>query len=149
MNSALQISPLQAQDHADWRRLAQGYKDFYNTPTTEAEFQTAWQRLLANDGLQGLGARLDGRLLGFTHYLFHTSTWAPRVCYLQDLFVDEAWRGQGTAAALIEAVAEAARAAGALRLFWLTQSHNERARRLYDRVAQYQGFIRYEYPLLR
>jgi GNAT superfamily N-acetyltransferase len=74
-------------------------------------------------------------MVGITHYLFHTSTWAPRVCYLQDLYVSETHRGQGTAAALIDAVAQAAQQAGAQRLYWLTQSDNLRARRLYDRVA--------------
>lgn len=147
-HTALEITRLQAADHADWLSLAQGYKAFYETPTSDQTYQTAWDKLMAGDEVQGLGARIDGRLVGFTHYLFHTSTWAPRVCYLQDLFVDTAVRGQGTASALIEAVAQASRAAGAQRLYWLTQTHNARARRLYDRVAQFQGFIRYEYPLL-
>lgn len=145
--TALEVTPLQAADHADWLRLAQGYKAFYETPTSAETYQAAWDKLMAGDEVQGLGARLDGRLVGFTHYLCHASTWAPRVCYLQDLFVDETVRGRGTASALIEAVAQASRAAGAQRLYWLTQTHNARARRLYDRVAQFQGFIRYEYPL--
>ncbi|MDD0814995.1 GNAT family N-acetyltransferase [Curvibacter sp. HBC28] len=147
-NTRVQVSPLQASDHADWLRLAQGYKAFYESPTSDETYAIAWQKLMAGDAVHGLGARVEGQLVGFTHYLFHASTWAPRVCYLQDLFVDESLRGQGTASALIEAVAQASRAAGAQRLYWLTQTHNARARGLYDRVAQFQGFIRYEYPLL-
>jgi GNAT superfamily N-acetyltransferase len=68
-------------------------------------------------------------------------------CYLQDLFVSEQLRGQGIAAALIERVAQSARQRGASRLYWLTQDDNARARALYDRVAQYKGFIRYDFPL--
>lgn len=147
-HTALEVTPLHSSDHADWLRLAQGYKAFYETPTAAETYQAAWDKLMAGEEVRGLGARVEGRLVGFTHYLFHTSTWAPRVCYLQDLFVDESVRGRGTASALIEAVAQASRAAGAQRLYWLTQTHNARARRLYDRVAQFQGFIRYEYPLL-
>lgn len=141
------IAPLQAGDRTDWLPLAQAYKAFYQTPTRDAEYQRAWERLLAGDGVQGLGARVQGQLVGITHYLFHTSTWAPRVCYLQDLYVSETHRGQGTAAALIEAVATAAQHGGAQRLYWLTQSDNLRARRLYDRVAEHRGFIRYDHPL--
>jgi len=141
------VQPLRDEDRAAWGCLAEGYKRFYNTPTTAAEYDEAWRRLRAGDGVQGLGAHLDGRLVGIVHYLFHTSTWARQQCYLQDLFTDEAARGRGVARALIEQVAQAAREAGATRLYWLTQETNRPARRLYDRVAQFKGFIRYDYPL--
>ena len=74
-------------------------------------------------------------------------TWNEEVCYLQDLFVDPALRGRGVARALIEAVAKAALERGAERLYWLTQEHNAAARALYDKVAKYNHFIRYDYPL--
>ena len=48
---------------------------------------------------------------------------------------------------MIEAVAEQARAHGAARFYWLTQDHNVVARALYDQVARFHGFIRYEFPL--
>jgi GNAT superfamily N-acetyltransferase len=83
------------------------------------------------------------------HFLYHTSTWAESVCYLQDLFVDPALRGRGIARALIEAVADEARSAGAARLYWLTHEHNATARRLYDAVGAFHGFLRYDYPLDR
>jgi GNAT superfamily N-acetyltransferase len=143
----VEVRPLLAGDHAQWLSLARGYKAFYETETSDAEYLTAWQRLLAGDGVRGLGATLDGQLVGFTHYLFHTSTWTPSVCYLQDLFTDPAVRGRGVARALIDAVAAEARRQGAARLYWLTQDHNVVARRLYDRVAQHRGFIRYDHSL--
>ena len=87
------------------------------------------------------------RLVGIAHAVFHGSIWADQVCYLQDLFVDPAVRGQGVAAALIEHLAGCARACGAARYFWLTHETNARARGLYDRVAKHHGFLRYDYPL--
>lgn len=139
--------PLQPDDRTAWGLLAAGYKAFYNTPTTEAEYDRAWARLLAGDGVHAIGARIDARLVGIVHYLFHTSTWAPTQCYLQDLYTQADLRGRGVARALIAAVAAQARAQGAQRLYWLTQETNQTARALYDRVAQYKGFIRYDHPL--
>jgi GNAT superfamily N-acetyltransferase len=144
---ALRIAALGAADHLRWLDLARGYKAFYKTQVTDAEYERAWERLLANDRVWGLGAHLDGKLVGITHYLFHTGTWNNEVCYLQDLFVDSAARGRGVARALIEAVAKVARARGAEKLYWLTQDHNAVARELYDKVARFNGFIRYDYPL--
>ena len=143
----MQIAPFAAQDRDQWERLARGYKDFYKTPTTDAEFDTAWKRLLAQDGVFGLGARVDGELVGIAHYLFHTTVWAPTSCYLQDLFTLPAARGKGVARALIEAVATVAQQHGAARYYWLTQDNNTVARALYDKVAQNRGFVRYDFPL--
>jgi GNAT superfamily N-acetyltransferase len=143
----IHVGRLRAEDRAAWGRLAAGYKAFYNTPTTEAEYDEAWRRLRADDGVHGLGARLDGQLVGITHYLFHTSTWARDNLYLQDLFTDEALRGRGVARALIDAVAAVARERRVARMYWLTQDTNRTARALYDKVAVFKGFLRYDYPL--
>ena len=144
---SVRVAALAPADYPCWHELARGYKAFYKTQVTDAEYQLAWKRLLANDRVWGLGAYHDGQLVGITHYLFHSSTWNEEVCYLQDLFVHPALRGQGIARALIEAVAKAALARGAERLYWLTQEHNAAARALYDKVAKYNHFIRYDYPL--
>jgi GNAT superfamily N-acetyltransferase len=141
------IAPLRPEDRAAWETLARGYKAFYETKVTLAEIETAWQRLLKREEAFGLAAHLDGQLVGITHYLFHAHVWAPRVCYLQDLFTAPALRGRGVARALIHAVGQAAREAGASRCYWLTHETNATARTLYDKVAKFQGFIRYEYPL--
>ncbi|MFE1438830.1 GNAT family N-acetyltransferase [Streptomyces sp. NPDC058739] len=144
----IEIGFLRPDDRAAWERLARGYKEFYATETTDEEYETAWRRLLAGTEVHGLGARTpDGRLVGITHYLFHASCWMPDSCYLQDLFVAGSARGQGVARALIEAVAARARERGASRLYWLTQDHNSTARALYDKVAAFNGFLRYDYPL--
>jgi len=143
----MQIAPLGPMDRAGWEQLARAYKHFYGTPTTDAEYDTAWQRLLRQDGVRGLGAKVDGQLVGIAHYLFHTSAWTPAVCYLQDLFTAPPARGQGVARALIDAVAMAAQEGGATRFYWLTQEQNAIARLLYDKIASNRGFVRYDYPL--
>ena len=69
------------------------------------------------------------------------------VCYLQDLFVDSTARRHGCGGKLIEAVAAIARERGCARLYWTTKEDNATARSLYDRIARFNGFIRYDYAL--
>jgi GNAT superfamily N-acetyltransferase len=74
----------------------------------------------------------------------HRSCWTPGdYCYLQDLFVAETARGEGVGTALIEAVAEAARARACSRVYWLTHETNLKAQGLYEKIAARSGFIQY------
>lgn len=131
----------------EWEQLARAYKRFYETQLPDAEYARTWNRLMSADGIHGLGAQDEGRLVGIAHYLFHTGTWTDRSCYLEDLFVDHAFRGRGIARGMIDAVARRAHEEGAGRLYWLTHQQNETARILYDRIATFGGFIEYEYPM--
>lgn len=144
----MRIKPLKPADRAAWEMLARGYKEFYKTPATDAEYETAWRRLMAQDRVHGLAAFVDKELVGIAHYLFQTSVWAESVCYLQDLFTARAARGKGVGRALIEAVAREAKARNCARYYWLTQDTNATARALYDKVAKHAGFIRYDYALV-
>jgi GNAT superfamily N-acetyltransferase len=147
------VAPLKSEDRLAWEELARGYKAFYRTPTTDEQYAAAWRQLHdQGSGFCGLGAYAgdapgEEPLVGIAHYLFHPQMWYGDACYLQDLFVAEAARGRGAARALIERVAEMARSRGASRLYWTTQEDNARARLLYDKVARFNGFIRYDYPL--
>ena len=141
----LEVSPLRTEDRDRWNVLSRGYKTFYETVLADTEYDRAWERIMSGNSIFGLGARLDGKLVGITHYLFHHSIWMADICYLQDLFVDHNVRGQGVARALIDRVAEHARKRGAPRLYWLTRNDNTTARTLYDKVASHKGFIRYDY----
>ncbi len=144
----MEITGLAPQDRPSWTELWRTYLLFYNTTLPDEVFDHAWRRMQDGTVLRGLAARVDGRIVGITHFLFHESAWTTTpVCYLQDLFVEDAARGQGIGRALIEAVAAQARARDSTRLYWLTQDHNAAARLLYDRIARHSGFIRYEYPL--
>ena len=143
----IDVGPFRKAERAAWERLARGYNDFYETVLPASDYDRAWRRLLSGKEIHGLGARVDGKLVGIAHFLFHSNIWRAEVCYLQDLFVDPATRGQGVARALIDAVAAAARERGASRYYWQTKQDNARARALYDKLARFRGFIRYDYQL--
>jgi GNAT superfamily N-acetyltransferase len=146
------VTPLALEDRARWAELWRGYLDFYETRLPPEIYEHTWQRLIAAESpIRGLGARLGSAtapLVGITHYLFHAHAWTTQeVCYLQDLFVDSAIRRGGCGRRLIEAVAAAARERECYRLYWTTREDNATARSLYDRIARFNGFIRYDYAL--
>jgi GNAT superfamily N-acetyltransferase len=139
------VRPLGEDERDAWNPLWQGYLAFYKSALAREISDLAWSRFHdADEPLFALGGYIDGRLCGIAHYLFHRSTWAHnRYCYLEDLFVAEDARGCGVGRALIEEVYRKAQAAGASRVYWLTQSSNAPARALYDKVADNLGFIQY------
>jgi GNAT superfamily N-acetyltransferase len=145
MTANVTIRPVGEDERRAWDPLWSGYLDFYKTALAQDVSDLTWTRFHdADEPVFALGAYHDDKLAGFAHYLFHRSTWAPkRYCYLEDLFVADSARGLGLGRALIEAVYEKAEAAGASRVYWLTQSDNAQARALYDKVADNLGFIQY------
>jgi GNAT superfamily N-acetyltransferase len=145
MRNELVIRPPVAGDREPWERLWQGYLRFYRAHLEPTVTDTTWARLLdPAEQPHGLVAEHDGRLVGLVHYLFHRSSWTVAdYCYLQDLFVDGEARGHGAGRKLIEAVYAAADAAGASRVYWLTQEFNADGRALYDTLARRTSFIVY------
>lgn len=143
------VRDVSREDFDRWLVLWEGYNRFYGrhgpTALPEPVTRMTWARFFdAYEPVHALVAESGGRLVGLVHYIFHRSTiLIGPTCYLQDLFTDEALRGRGVGRALIEAVYERARAAGAGRVYWLTHESNETARRLYDGVAERSGFIVY------
>jgi GNAT superfamily N-acetyltransferase len=144
--SEIEISPLRVSERARWSELWSAYQRFYAIELPDQVTDSTWERIHAGR-IQALGARdASHRLVGIAHFLYHEDTWSTApACYLQDLYVDAAVRGRGCGRRLIEAVEAAARAAGANGLYWLTHETNAVARRLYDTLAQNQGFLHYTY----
>ena len=143
------IRPLRPDERVVWEPLWQGYLAFYETELSAATTDATWKRVHdPAEPMFALGAFLGGQLVGIVHYLFHRSGWSiSDSCYLQDLFVVPAARGHGIGRALIEVVAERARAAGSERLYWHTHETNRTAQALYDKVATLSGFIQYRKAL--
>jgi GNAT superfamily N-acetyltransferase len=141
----IEVRPVRAAEREAWEELWTGYLTFYETVVSSDVTEATWRRLHdPSEPMHVLGAFLDERLIGIVHYLFHRSTWTlGDYCYLQDLFTADDARGLGAGTALIEAVCDEARAAGASRVYWLTHESNAVARSLYDTIADRPGFIQY------
>lgn len=132
-------------DFAQWLPLWQGYQTFYKTQIANEVTAKTWARFLdPTEPMHCAVAEVDGNLVGMVHYIFHRSCWtAGDYVYLQDLFSDPQWRGQGVGRALIEHVYDIAAQAQAPRVWWLTHETNEQAMLLYDRIADKSGFVQY------
>jgi GNAT superfamily N-acetyltransferase len=133
--------------------LWDGYNAFYGRQGQTALdlniTQTTWARFLNdNDPVHAFVAEQNGQLIGLVHFIFHRSTTRLNdVCYLQDLYVNQAIRGAGVGRQLIKAVYDAAQTAGSTRVYWQTQYSNTAGRALYDKVAKHLGFIVYSHEL--
>jgi len=137
--------PLQGSDRSHWNELWAQYLAYYRQELPQSMTDLTWQRLLAGHELWGFAALDDEeRIVGFTHYHFHLSTWSPHgYCYLEDLFVDPNARGRGAGRALIEAVYRAADERGATRVYWHTENTNARAQVLYNQVGYLTPFLQF------
>ncbi|MEM6413756.1 MAG: GNAT family N-acetyltransferase [Pseudomonadota bacterium] len=141
------IRPIQEGDQQGWRRLFTAYLDFYKERIEEEIFTSTFKRFLSNDlwAPSCFVAVADGTLVGFVHYLYHAHCWRiKRVCYLQDLFAEASYRGQGIGRRLIERVYEQAEKDNAPTVYWFTEGENLDARKLYEKVATVSSFVKYQ-----
>jgi GNAT superfamily N-acetyltransferase len=132
-------------DEATWRDLWRGYCRFYLAQVSDEVTNRTWKRILDPDSaVMCVVAEVDGLVVGFANCVVHENTWETQpVCYLEDLFVTAPARGHGVGAALLDWLRNAMRAEGWARLYWTTKADNLQARKLYDRFAQADGFVRY------
>jgi len=140
------VRAVAASDHDAWAPLFAAYGTFYETSFSDAVIESTWSRLLAEgSGIDAIVAEVDGTVIGFAHYRSHPDTFSTgRDWFLDDLFVDPEARGAGAATALIEELTGYARGTGPGSLRWITAESNERAQRVYDRVATKTTWVTYE-----
>ena len=146
MTVPITIRPATANDEPRWRELWAGYCTFYEVTMSEAVTAHTWQRILdaASPVHCIVSCDASGRIQGICNYIPHDNTWTlTPVCYLEDLFVDSAVRGQQFGKALIDWLVAQMTAQGWSRIYWMTREDNACARRLYDRYTPRDAFVRY------
>ena len=139
---------IQVEDKAQWLALWQGYTAFYESQIPDNVTEYTWKRI--HDPASSMFCRVavvDGLVAGFALCVLHEGTWvtAP-ICYLEDLYVDPAFRGKGVARQLIQFVLTEAKEQGWSRFYWHTRIHNP-ARNLYDEFVAADDFVRYSVTL--
>jgi GNAT superfamily N-acetyltransferase len=142
----VEVRPVEARDEAAWRRLFRDYGTFYATDFDDAQLDHVWALLLDPAGrVDALVAEVAGTVVGMAHYRSHPDTFSTGTdWYLDDLFTDPDSRGAGVGSALIARLTEMAKQTGPGTLRWITAADNERAQRVYDRVATRTSWVTYE-----
>lgn len=143
------IRALKEDDFQTWKMLWNSYLRFYQNTLSDHTSDITFARLLSNEQpMYCLLAEREGVPVGIVHFIMHRSTWTTGdYGYLQDLYVVETSRGNALGKGLILAVYEKARNAGCSRVYWTTQEKNERARKVYDRLASKTDFIQYRHMI--
>ncbi|KLN98184.1 GNAT family N-acetyltransferase [Moellerella wisconsensis] len=143
------IELIQHDEYQQWLPLWQSYQHFYQVTLSELTTKITWQRFFdTNEPLYCAVAKMGNELIGFTHFVFHRSTWAEKnFCYLEDLFVAPNIRGRQVGKQLIDYVKRQALDQQCARLYWHTQETNSTAQKLYDWVAEKPGVIEYRMAL--
>lgn len=151
MPAEVEIAPIAVEEFEELLPLIAAYQRFYKVETIDEERnRTFFRRFLgpSEDGLL-LGARSDGRLVGYACLYWHFSSLeACESVLMNDLYVDESVRGQGVGRALIEATAAVAREREVPFVEWSTAPDNETAQHLYDSTgAERSEWFSYELRL--
>jgi len=151
MSGDITIRAATAADEPGWMALWRGYLEFYQMDLGDEVTRNTFRRIV-DPAVAHMGSLLaetaEGRQVGLLNYVLHDITWTlTPVCYLEDLFVAEDLRGHGIGGALIEHLAAMGKEAGWHRIYWNTARDNISAQKLYNRLAERTGWVRYDMDL--
>jgi GNAT superfamily N-acetyltransferase len=142
------VSALGEPDYDQWLPLWQANMEHSVSDDVTAE---TWRRICDPDyPIGGLCVRLekDGPARGICHFILHPTTGHMKpVCCMQDLYVDPAFRKRGLARSLVTALAAMGATQRWARIYWLAESGNESAQRLYASLGLKLDFTLHVVPL--
>ncbi len=146
---SLIVRPIVSTDRGAWDGLYQAYAEFYGVDQTAQMRDRVFGWLTTNTHeVNGFCAMSGDVMVGITHYrVFARPLSAATGLFLDDLFVSPDARGTGAAGALIDAVRNEAEAGGHGVVRWITAKDNERARGLYDKIANETAWVTYDLPV--
>ena len=148
--SEISIGPAQAGDADAWRRLYDGYAEFYQVRMNDQIAGATWGWILdPNHVMCGLIAKDgQGAAVGLAHFRDMPSPLrGTTVGFLDDLYVAPSARGSGAARLMLTEIARIGRDRGWPLFRWITADDNYRARALYDQVAKKTAWNTYQYDL--
>lgn len=78
-------------------------------------------------------AEIEGKIVGCALYYIRYSTWKGQRMYLEDLIVNEAWRGKGIGKQLLDELIQIAKEKGYSGIMWQVLDWNEPAINFYKK----------------
>jgi GNAT superfamily N-acetyltransferase len=137
------VRPVSEPDRGRWAELYRGYAAFYDVPVPDLDH--LWRRITELAEVECFVAERDAEVVGLAHVRpFARPLEGDCGGFLDDLFVDPAARGGGVGEALLAHLRALAAERGWGVVTWITSADNEVARRLYDRLAEAQGWVSYD-----
>ena len=134
-SDGITIRPAQPGDVTLILDLIKGLAEYERAPEqAKATAQDIEQALFqTNPRARALICSVDGQPAGFALYFYNFSTWTGKSgIYLEDLFVEPAYRGRGAGKALLRTLARIAVAEDCTRFEWSVLDWNEPAIRFYE-----------------
>ena len=140
------IRKIKKKDKENWIKLYCKYSRFYKVPMKQEILDTLWS--LINDEIHvvnGICYEIEDKIVVIAHYRTMPRPIKGKYnCFLDDLFVDENFRGQKIAQKLIKYLESLSKKNNWEGIRWITHSFNDTAKTLYDKIAKNTGFELYE-----
>jgi ribosomal protein S18 acetylase RimI-like enzyme len=143
----MKIESLKISDKEQWRKLYQGYADFYKMPMNDDILDTVWSWIFDEENkFYAIGARSSqGNLVGFMHFREMPSPLrGSLIGFLDDLYVHPDYRGSGVVQSLFKELKSLAQKNYWPYVRWITASDNQRARAVYDKISGTIDFVTYQ-----
>jgi ribosomal protein S18 acetylase RimI-like enzyme len=147
-NQRINVRPSEVQDVGQLTDLVEQYREFYGQARSEQTPSYLMERISRRESVI-LVAENDDALVGFTqcYPTFSTVSLSP-IWLLNDLFVIPDHRRQQVAEQLMQAAEDAAKEAGATRI-WLRTAHtNTPAQSLYEKRGWVEDEVFRRYDLM-
>lgn len=141
------ISAPYSQDKAQWQQLYYQYAEFYQVEMNQQILDTVWHWIHdADHAFYCLVAKnTQGKCVGLMHYREMPSPLrGAKVGFLDDLFIDPDTRGSGLVTQMFAQLEQQAKVHNWPLVRWITAQDNERAKAVYERVANKTHWLTYQ-----
>ena len=149
MQTGVQIKIAEPAELSGLASLFDGYRQFYGMESDLAGAQAFLsERMRRGDSVILVAKEQEGLSVGFVQlYPAFSSVRMAPIFILNDLYVDQDWRGRGIGERLMEAARRHAVQSGNIALELATEKTNERAQRLYEKLGYSRDRTFYHYAL--
>lgn len=112
----------------DFPQLLELIREFAVFQKSTEKMQNTLEKMQSEEKyIQGLAAFHQNTMIGYLIYFDAYFSWSGHALYMDDLYVKEEFRGQGTGRCLIQALIDQAKKRGCVKLHWQVSSWNQKA----------------------
>lgn len=135
------------EDELAWKELFRGYRDFYLQQPNEEVVQTVWEWAFddSRELTSFVATDTTGKVVGIANTReFPRNLAGGKALWLDDLYSNPEYRGQGIGTSLLEFLKSYAKEHSLLTVRWITAEDNLIARKTYDQIAVQTSWVTYD-----